>query len=535
MRFPRPAAAPAHGIRTQLGASFVAVLLLFALHLCVHTWASARRGASLERLRAATIARATAVALAHELDDRWRELTVASQVTLADAQLADLESRLSRLKTLAARLTQRTSSEPEPALHEIASRVAALVDAWRSSYETLRAGRRSGPSRRRGTAEAVTSAPPDDLLVRLDALRDAEDLRTDAAAADFQQTSRLTDSVGIALFVVSLITGTAVAVALWRRIGDSLRRLREGAARLHAGDMAYRVGVKRRDELGELARSFNRMADGLAVALEEARAAREAAERASRAKSAFLANMTHEFRTPMTAILGFAGFIHAEAVERGWSEVADDAGRIQEAGTHMLGLVNDLLDLAKIESGRMPVSMEAFDVASVVHGTVATVRPLIEARGNALELILPPDAGAMTGDAAKVRQMLLNLLGNAAKFTTAGRITLEFRSARAGAADRVAFVVSDTGIGIPADRLEAIFDEYEQADARTASTAGGTGLGLAITRRYARMMGGGVSVESEPGRGSTFTIDLPRELGASRGVTDLAVEHEPAPDERVAC
>ena len=237
--------------------------------------------------------------------------------------------------------------------------------------------------------------------------------------------------------------------------------------------------------------------------------AKEAADAANVAKSAFLANMSHELRTPMNAILGYSEMLMEEAEDLGQDDFVPDLKKINQAGTHLLTLINDVLDLSKIESGKMEAFAEDIDVGILIDEVVATAQPLIDKNGNQFEIKREAQLGSAHQDLTKIRQSLFNLLSNAAKFTRGGTITLHVQREHEGDVDWLSFAVSDTGIGIPADKIDHVFEEFSQADESTTRDYGGTGLGLAISRRFCRLLGGNLGVKSTPGEGSTFTIRLP--------------------------
>ena len=256
-------------------------------------------------------------------------------------------------------------------------------------------------------------------------------------------------------------------------------------------------------------------------------AARDAAEESSRIKSQFLANMSHELRTPMNAILGYSEMLQEEAEEEQLDSFVSDLQKIQNAGKHLLALINDILDLSKVEAGKMELYLEDFNLAETVAGVAETVETLITKKNNQLKVSCPPDVGVMHGDLTKVRQSLFNLLSNAAKFTENGLISLTVRRENAA----YVFDVQDTGIGMTPEQLAGLFEAFAQADASTTRKYGGTGLGLAITRRFCRMMGGDVTVQSVPGSGSTFTMHLPVSVQPSQDAAASQTRFDPLSDE----
>jgi CheY-like chemotaxis protein/nitrogen-specific signal transduction histidine kinase len=238
--------------------------------------------------------------------------------------------------------------------------------------------------------------------------------------------------------------------------------------------------------------------------------AKEVAEQANRTKSTFLANMSHELRTPLNAIIGYSEMLEEEAQERGMTELAPDLAKIRAAGKHLLVLINDVLDLSKIEAGKMELFLEDFDLRALISDVESTIRPIVEKSDNALAVRCPPDIGQVHADLTRVRQILFNLLGNAAKFTQGGRVALDVQAVRIQGDPWIEFTVSDTGIGLTPEQQRRLFQSFSQADPSTSRKYGGTGLGLVISRRFAQMMGGDITVHSEFGRGATFTVRLPR-------------------------
>lgn len=247
---------------------------------------------------------------------------------------------------------------------------------------------------------------------------------------------------------------------------------------------------------------------------EELRRAKEAAEEASRSKSQFLANMSHELRTPLNAIIGYSELMREEAEDLDLKSFVRDLSKIESAGKHLLGLINGVLDIAKIEAGKMDLHAETFDVARMIEEVCATVAPVVEKNGNYFEIQAAPNLGTMRTDLTKVRQSLFNLLGNAGKFTKEGKVRLEAERTSEGGRDWLVFHVRDTGVGMTPEQTQKVFDAFTQADASTTRKFGGTGLGLAITREFSRLIGGDVTVKSALGQGSIFSLRVPAELDA---------------------
>jgi signal transduction histidine kinase/ActR/RegA family two-component response regulator len=245
-------------------------------------------------------------------------------------------------------------------------------------------------------------------------------------------------------------------------------------------------------------------------ASQELREAKDLAEAGSRAKSQFLANMSHELRTPMNAILGYSEMLMEDALEASNLSWHRDLSRINTAGQHLLGLINDILDLSKIEAGKMELYLEQFDLQEMIDEVVMTIQPLLNKQGNQLIVHRDPQLTTLFADLTKVRQILFNLLSNATKFTDRGTIILTLE--RETQTEDLCIRLADTGTGMNPEQMENLFEAFSQADSATHRRYGGTGLGLAITRYFCEMMGGSISVTSQPEQGTTFTVYLPSEV-----------------------
>jgi adenylate cyclase len=267
----------------------------------------------------------------------------------------------------------------------------------------------------------------------------------------------------------------------------------------------------------------------LAEMVHKLRLAHDEGIEANRTKSYFLANMTHELRTPLNAILGIADMLVEQAQERGQQDVAEPAQRIATAGKRLLDLINGILDMTRIDAGSLALTTNDFNVAALVRDVAIAARPLAEKNGNRFSVSSAEEIGSMHADQHRVRQVLLCLLDNACKFTENGEVALVATRDSADGMDQLEFQITDTGIGIAPEQIKSLFGEFRQADTSSTRKFGGTGLGLAISRRLVRMMGGEIMAESQPGRGSVFTLRLPahRNPQPDEGVSIKGIENEP--------
>jgi signal transduction histidine kinase len=350
--------------------------------------------------------------------------------------------------------------------------------------------------------QATQAAPLADRLERLtnQLVNKAEaDVVTgiEASKQAYENSQYVVIAFALGSIVLALVLGYAIS---WSLVGP-VEEIEARLNRLAAGDFTQRVHVINRDELGTLAANVNRMCEELGRLYQHI-------EAASQNKSQFLASMSHELRTPLNAIIGLTEMMVTNAARFGTEKAMEPLQRVHRAGTHLLGLINQVLDLSKIEAGKLELNPTAVHLARLIEEVMGTARQLAEQNKNRLVVEAQENLGQLTVDPMRLRQILLNLLSNACKFTKQGEVALRARRV-VGGRDWIELAVADSGIGMTAEQQAKLFEEFTQADASTAREYGGTGLGLAITRKLARMMGGDVTVASEAGKGSIFTVRLP--------------------------
>jgi signal transduction histidine kinase len=335
------------------------------------------------------------------------------------------------------------------------------------------------------------------------------------AVASFRSRLEVAVQRNVEVSIVAVLLALAGAVLLLRMVIHPLNRMTSTMTGIAGGEYALTIPYGgRRDEVGQMARALTLFKN----ALLGIKAAQAQAEMASKHKSEFLANMTHELRTPLNAILGLSAMLLEDADDPEPRELRESLTRITVSARHLLDLINEILDLSKIEAGRMNIVVEAFSPAALAEEALATVAPMAREKNLALRSAYAAGLPALHSDPQRVRQILINLLANAVKFTDDGEVRLAVGSTPAG----LRFSVTDTGPGMAADDLAKLFQEFTQLDASRTRKYGGTGLGLAISRRMARLLGGDISVQSTPGAGSTFVLMLPLQAPAELTAADPA-------------
>ncbi len=500
----------------RLTLSLLAILLIFSLNVGTHFWGSFARTESMNAYRESVSAQQLSTNIGLQLEEQRKQIRVlatlreTTEERLSDEDLERARGNLFAISDAVARLGRTTHEVTRPQYEALWQATEQLLPAWREFYRNYNNSGWSSPYPAPDVPEMY-----DDVREKLVILEDRQSFISDQQATIIDQTISLTDRITAISFLASVLLSSILGFFLIRYTNNSFSRLKTGTLRIGSGDLNYRIdGIEDAGEIGELAKAFNDMSAKLRNAIEEVHQAKEDADRANEAKSSFLANVSHELRTPLNAIIGYSEMLYDEVDDGGVTDrnqFKNDLDKIIVSGKQLLALINDILDLSKIETGKIELYPESFSAPELLEQSCHAIQPQLGKNNNRLEMEVDDGLPMLFNDATKFRQIFINLLSNACKFTKDGLITVRASIAEGGDA-RALFEVEDTGIGMSREQQAKVFDAFVQADKSTTANYGGTGLGLAICKDYCEMMGGSISVDSEPGRGTNFRVALPLQV-----------------------
>jgi len=499
-------------LRARLYLFSTAILTLFAINVATHVWGSFARSESLVAYRDTVTASQLITDLEQSLETNRQQILVLATLRETTDQplgeqeqlsaLEDIDNINQRLRRLGGLGGEGTDAYYRR-LHESAG---SLIDEWQRFYNNYNTDK--------ALFDFDSSITYNDTQQRLQELDKRQEFLAIQRSNAIDRTITLTDRITVIGFVTTIAVTMLLVIALIRSTNASLHRLKTGVQRFGSGDLTHRIDSRRdAGEIGDLARTFNDMSSKLQFAIDEVRAAQADADAANAAKSMFLANVSHELRTPLNAIIGYSEMLQDEIgdsqdIDR--DQFQHDLGTIIFSGRQLLTLINDILDLSKIETGKMQVSNEWFNPAALVFQVCEALSPLLSQNNNELQLDINMDEiGEINSDRGKLQQIVTNLFSNACKFTKDGQIRVSAERAN----NDLLVTVTDTGIGMNDEQQAKVFEAFVQAEATTGTLYGGTGLGLAIVRDFCQMLGGNITLSSTPGEGSTFQVTIPIDQG----------------------
>jgi len=495
-------------LRLRLSISIIAIVTLFTLTNITYQLSSENRNLRLDNLQNAVAGQLASVTIRQQMEDRQKEILVLDALKDSnDEKLSGKEVKqgLAALDALDLAMQQLQSyvyDDTSNGYQELQASQQELQQHWRQFYSGYNRGK-TPPTQK--IENAFSHA-----MQQLSELEALEIQAAEQQTSELQKTVRITDRITLAIYLFTIALTISLGYLLIRYTNRSLKELNVGTVRVGSGDLNYHIPVNNDDEIGDLAIAFNEMSDKLHNAMAQVQQSKEKADQANRAKTNFLANMSHELRTPLNAIIGYSEMIledYREEKALDEQQAIEDLQRILSSGRHLLQLINDVLDLAKIESGNMTVFNENFNSVEIIEELLRTMSAIAKKNGNVLFLEQSKIVPRLYNDAVKFRQLFLNLLSNACKFTEQGRITvlITYHEKK----QQVIYHVSDTGIGMTPSQLKRVFEAFVQADSSTSKKYGGTGLGLSLCKQFVELMNGRMDVASAEGQGTTFTVVLP--------------------------
>ena len=497
-------------LRRRLTLSLFTILILFAINVGTHFWGSYARSESMIAYRNSVTAVQQSTAIEQLLEDQRSKILVlatlrdSTEVQLDSDELQQAESEVDNISQKIQTLGRLSRDVTQLHYQNLWQSSSKLIDRWLEFYRSY-----NDPLFQ---MDLNNSMPYLEVSQRLLELEQGQAFIAEQRANIIDRTIALTDRITVIGFLASIFLTATLGFFLVRYTNSSLKRLKTGTERFGSGDLNYRIdNIDDKGELGDLATAFNDMSDKLRNAIHEVQQAKDTADDANAAKSIFLANVSHELRTPLNAIIGYSEMLRDELddesdVDR--PQFQNDLGKIVLSGRQLLSLINDILDLSKIETGKMSLHCETFSPGEILTQVCDSLTPILLSRENTLQLSDLSSLPILYNDVAKFRQIFVNLLSNASKFTDKGYISVNGEEIP-GRPGWMQFSVRDTGIGMDTEQQSKVFEAFVQADSATSANYGGTGLGLAICRDNSQLMGGSISVLSELGSGSTFTIVLP--------------------------
>ncbi|MDB2409725.1 ATP-binding protein [Pseudomonadales bacterium] len=512
-------------LRLRLSISIIAIVALFTLTNLTYQLSSENRNLRLDNLQNAVASQLATVTIRQLLENQQKEILVLDALKdggkekLSEEEIDNGLSALLSLQTEIRRLKPYVYADTVNSYNTLLSGYDALHERWYLFYVGY--NNNKTPSTIKIEREFANTMQ---LLSEFESL---EILAAEQQTLELQKTVRFTDRITLAIYLFTIALTVSLGYLLIRYTNRSLNELNLGTVRIGGGDLKYHIPVNNDDEIGDLTIAFNEMSDKLSNAMAQVQQSKEKADQANRSKTNFLANMSHELRTPLNAIIGYSEMIiedYREEKTLNEEQAVEDLARILSSGRHLLQLINDVLDLAKIESGNMTVFNETFDSVDIIEELMNTMSPIAKKGDNLLVLEKSQDIPNLYNDAVKFRQLFLNLLSNACKFTHNGKITILVTYNEK--TRHAVYHVSDTGIGMTPSQLTRVFEAFVQADSSTSKKYGGTGLGLSICKQFVELMDGSMDVTSAEGEGTTFTILLPTRTPLQKRTDAIPAENQ---------